>query len=785
MTTKKFHFIRIPALGILSLVLGLSIAKAQDEDPWPLVFNSGSDQVQVFKPQPETFDGTRFTARAAVALQRPSETTPLFGAIWGDGILAVDRDDRMGKLTTFHVTDARFPGITDPAEIERIKTMLSTEIPQHSALIAIDWMLAALEEESQSTTSFDNTPPTIIYREKPSILLFIDGEPIYEPMEDTRTGKEDPVYASPMKPMDRVINTPFFVVRPKGEDIWLFGSGLWYSATDIKGPWTYRRNAPDYLNEVAQRMDTTTAPSPTKGAVIPEIVVSTTPAILVDLDGKPRMEPFKNTSLMYITNTNDDIFLNIPTQEYYLLASGRWYATKDMSRGPWHYVPPDRLPADFAQVPEGSSKDGILAHVSGTPAAREAVRDASIPQTARVDRSVTTITVTYQGEPQFQRIVGTDVYSAKNASTTVLRINGTYHVCDNAIWFEGNTPDGPWTVSTSVPSQVNEIPPSDPAYKVRYVYIYDHTPDAVFVGYTPGYLGSYVQGGTVIYGTGFYYDPWPGYWYARPFTWGYNMSYNPWYGWGFGPSWGYNWYYPSWGYHGYHYPYSWGWWGPYAYCPPVYPSQKGYYGHRPSMTGRSATNSGRLNSEEPVRGTDLYSNHRVPGVQATVLDRSAKLPSAMDNAGRTAMEKQPVKPIPNDHFTDRSGNVYRLDDGTIEQYDKGRWSKIPSTVKGDAPTPYEARPARAPTGTAQPSGTGRQQQPQHPATTQPRQPEQIQQERSRGDQRVNDYRGYRQQDVQRRAPAPPTPRMQQPSTPAPRQSPAPSGAGRGNTRSPR
>ncbi|MBK7113783.1 MAG: hypothetical protein IPH60_15240 [Flavobacteriales bacterium] len=42
---------------------------------------------------------------------------------------------------------------------------------------------------------------------------------------------------------------------------------------------------------------------------------------------------------------------------------------------------------------------------------------------------------------------------------------------------------------------------------------YDYTPTTVYVGYTPGYLGSYVQNGVVIYGTGYYYRPWPGCWY--------------------------------------------------------------------------------------------------------------------------------------------------------------------------------------------------------------------------------------------------------------------------------
>ncbi len=58
-------------------------------------------------------------------------------------------------------------------------------------------------------------------------------------------------------------------------------------------------------------------------------------------------------------------------------------------------------------------------------------------------------------------------------------------------------------------------------------------------GYTPGYLNSYVYGPTVVYGTGFYYSPWYGaYYYPRPWSWGFNFGYTPYFGWGFG--WGYS-----------------------------------------------------------------------------------------------------------------------------------------------------------------------------------------------------------------------------------------------------
>lgn len=771
----------------LLLALGLS---AQDSTAdWPLVFSSGSDQVQVFKPQPESFDGTSFTARAAVAIQRPQDSGPVFGAIWGNGVLAVDRTERMGTLTSFKVTDVRFPGITDEGERQRIQELLSGGITSHAAPISLDWLVAALEEEKQVSAAYNNAPPEIIYREKPGILLYIDGGPVLEPVKTTDAAN-DPVYGGSAPQLERVVNTPFFLVKPRGGAFWLYGSGLWYSASDIGGPWKNEKSPPSSLVKLAASVDSSYTDERPDG-VVPEVVVSTKPAVLLDLDGAPQLQPYDNSSLMYATNTDKDLFLDIPTQEYYFLAAGRWYATKDLRKGPWRFVASDALPAGFAQVPEGSAKDGILAHVSGTDAAREAARDANIPQTARVDRRTATVAVTYDGPPQFQRIAGTDVYSAVNASTVVLRIRGLYYVVDNAVWFEGTSPDGPWTVSTAVPAEVNSIPPSDPNYRVRYVYIYDHTPDAVFIGYTPGYLGSYVQAGTVIYGTGYYYDPWrSAYWYPRPYTWGFNMHYNPWYGWGFGATWGYNWFYPAW----FHYnPYSWGWWGPYSYCPPIatwyghghywhghyWPDRgrTGYYGHRPAMAQAGRTGSG-------MRPMDLYRNRPAPGITPSV--GNARPTGRTIGAAQRQKAEQPVQgrtrqPLNGDYFTDRQGNIYRTERGATEKLQDGKWNPVaaPGTRDGqsagrdrqqpDAATPATKAPAPVKPGNT--PDTGRQ-----PAWQTPDDPGSIQRERMRANQRENDYRGYQQEQrsPQRTMPAPaPVNPPRREVAPAPRTMPSP------------
>lgn len=793
----RTHLPSNSAHWLFAALLSLAWAHVQAQEQWPLVITNNGDQVQVFAPQPESFDGTRFNARAAVALKRGTDKDPVFGALWGEGVLAVDRVSRMGDLVAFTVTDLRIPGV-EGAELTAFKDMLSAEIPQRTAPIAIDWIISALETEQRHDDAYVNEPPVILYRETPSVLIFIDGEPVYEEVKDVAAAQGDDRRAKGgSNTVQRVVNTPFLLVRLSDGDHYLYGSGLWYRAREVQGTWKNTTSVPEVLQDLARKVDDTAALTATASSTPPTVVVSTVPAELLDLDGSPKFEPLPKTGLLYATNTEDDLFLDINSQDYYLLASGRWFATRDPKNGPWRYVLADQLPTAFAQIPEGSNKDGVLAHVAGTAAATEAVRDAQIPQTASVDRRTASVDVTYDGDPRFDRVPGTNVEQAVNASTVVLRIDGRYHVCDNAVWFNGNTPHGPWTVSTEVPVEVNDIPPSSPLYNIRYVYVYDHTPDQVFVGYTPGYLGSFVQNGTVIYGTGHYYPFAPGFWHPRPFTWGFGMWYDPWVGWGQGMGWGMNWYYPAWGYYGQP-PYGFGWWGPFGYQPPhCHHSDRGcYYGHRDAGGGGSRGND----DQRPPRtaAVNLYAERTATGVRPTIVERSGRTISATEKpaSGTAAPNTKPAKQrIPRDHFTDAAGNVYRQDGNRTEQYKGGQWNKVPAVRQQQPPTPARStQPAvkqpTAPT-TRPPASTTRPPasttRPPAPATrptapaarpTPPaRPPQQIQQDRQRGQQRVMDMNYGRQQ---RANPPAARPAPQQRSAPAqPRPAPAPKGSGGG------
>jgi hypothetical protein len=298
-------------------------------------------------------------------------------------------------------------------------------------------------------------------------------------------------------------------------------------------------------------------PKEQEGA-IPAIDVSTTPAELIVLRGQPSLAPVAATDLLEVTNTDDDLFLSTPEQEYYVLLSGRWFRAKSL-QGPWEYVVSGQLPRDFARIPESHPKGAVLASVPGTPQARQAVIANAIPQTATISRSEATLTVQYDGPPQLKPIEGTPLQYVVNAALPVIRVDASSsYALQNGVWFVAPSPTGPWAVATSVPSVLYTIPVSSPLHYITYAYVYGSTPDVVYTGYTPGYLGTVVAPGPiVVYGTGYVYPDWAEtFWYPGPVTWGwgpFDLGFGVdvftgfEFGFAVGPYWGWH---RGWGWHG-------------------------------------------------------------------------------------------------------------------------------------------------------------------------------------------------------------------------------------------
>ena len=183
------------------------------------------------------------------------------------------------------------------------------------------------------------------------------------------------------------------------------------------------------------------------------IYVSVGPGELLVTEGPPQFELIPNTNLEYVKNTTANIFRDTSSLEYYILLAGRWFRSKSLESGPWEFVDGKSLPEQFAKIPENSPKAGVLASVPGTGPAKEALIANAIPQTATITRNQAQLQVKYDGDPQFKKIEGTDLHYAVNTATPVIQVDDkNYYAVENAVWFVGAAPDGPWAVATSVPA---------------------------------------------------------------------------------------------------------------------------------------------------------------------------------------------------------------------------------------------------------------------------------------------------------------------------------------------
>ena len=321
----------------------------------------------------------------------------------------------------------------------------------------------------------------------------------------------------------------------------------------------------------------------------------------------------------------------------------------------WAPISGDKLPQDFAKIPEDSQMGTVLYAVPGTALAEEAVLDAQIPQTATIERKNASLEVEYDGDPQFEDIQDTTLTYVVNSPTPVIQAGTAYYAVDEAVWFVASSPTGPWVVATSVPDAIYAIPPSSPMYHVTYVHIYSHTDDVVYIGYLPGYNGTYVYNTTIVYGTGYYYPYWYGTrYYPRYSTWGYHVRYNPWGGWTFGLSYSTG---PFTFYIGRGSWYRGGWWGPHRY--------RGYrrgYRHGARRGARAGYRAGYRAGHRNSSRQNMYRSTKNQS-------RSTANSQARNQARPTTGNNRS-----NNVYADRNGNVNRQNSqGGWDQRHGNKW----------------------------------------------------------------------------------------------------------------
>ncbi len=561
--------------GTGSSGLPSAVVAESAEFGWPRVLTDGSTTNLVYAPRVDSWDGHWLIGRSAVSIQAPGQSHPVYGVVTLKAVTLVDKTARLVSLDDIQLSGGDFPSARQNAE--RYLSALREKFPKHLQGLRLDDLeesfLMTPQPLNGSSRALNNNPPKIIVSTKPAILVSIDGSPVYRPVPGTG--------------LERVINTRVLLLRDKGGGHYLHFLDGYLKAPALDGPWTAADRPPAGAAEAEKGAAGGVVPvdlleaqgdAPTRSAIavtnaaLPVVYVTTKPAELIILEGEPQFVPIANTHLLYAANTTGNVFKLTTDQRTYVLISGRWFSALTFD-GPWRFVPGSQMPVDFANIPDTSPKENVKASIPGTEQATEALIDNSIPESTKVARTTPMQDPHIDGPPQLRPIFGTPLQYVVNSGTPIIKIDEhTWYACQNGVWFAATDVSGPWAVATSVPPVIYTIPPSSPLHYLTYVQVYGATPDSVYAGYTPGYLGTEVEpDGAVVYGTGYYYPPWVGtVWYGWPMTWGFGWGpcWTPWDDWCFdiGFGWGcgfgaYGWWHchpvgPWWG------PYRhWGHWG--------------------------------------------------------------------------------------------------------------------------------------------------------------------------------------------------------------------------------
>ena len=649
---KMYKFFSHHLLLVLSVLLFNQTSYSftdETELSWPREVEAENAKILMYQPQVEAFTGDILSSRAAISVTMKDSVNPVFGVVWMDAKVSVDKDERTVEILELTVSKVHFPNATEE-QAQKLSELLEKDIPTWDLTMSLDRLLVSLElVEKENNTSQDlkNEPPKIIFTTTPSMLITIDGEPKLQKIENTN--------------LQSVINTPFFLLYDtNGKNYYLKGGSIWWKANDIKGDWQTTTNPPKEAVELAKQYEEQLNEDKEGLEIlkedIPTIIVATESTELIVTDGEPAFAPISNTDLLYIENAENELFLEIDTQKYFILISGRWYMSSDLN-GPWTFVVSDKLPESFKRIPPDSPKGGVLSSVAGTEQANDAVLDSYIPQTSAIDRNDKSLEVTYDGEPKWENIEDTDMQYATNTASSIIKYGNAYYCCKEAAWYQASSPKGPWVVCVDVPDEIYTIPPSCPIYNVKYVYVYDSTPTFVYVGYYPGYVGSYVYGPTIVYGTGWYYRPWYGaYYYPRPVTWGFGVHYNSYTGWSY--SFGIRFGGPHlWMGYGWHSHYHRGYWGAAGY-------HAGYH-----QGYRSGYYAGRRDSyRRNMYSNQNQGNRNIYGKKENI-KRNKDVPRQRDKKNTNFSTKNK-----NNVYSDKNGNVHRKTKDGWQQKDKSGWT---------------------------------------------------------------------------------------------------------------
>jgi hypothetical protein len=193
----------------------------------------------------------------------------------------------------------------------------------------------------------------------------------------------------------------------------------------------------------------------------PPIFFSSSPAILVNLDGEPIWSPIPENDLRYAVNTNWDLFEHGPSKIFYLRYESSWLKAAAVA-GPW--TPAGDLPGSFAKLPADANWKEVKASLPG-----KKIDPKKAPKVFVSLEPAELILL--EGTPKYEEVEGTSLHWVSNTESDVFRagkVGGmTLYYLVAGRWFSAPDFTGPWTfATTTLPPDFRKIPLEHPRSRV-------------------------------------------------------------------------------------------------------------------------------------------------------------------------------------------------------------------------------------------------------------------------------------------------------------------------------
>ena len=160
------------------------------EDPdggWPRDYTTPSGgAIRVFQPQVSTWtDQQHLVAYSAVSYNAKDAKQPAMGTVKLEADTTVALSERLVNFTNLKLTESNFPNLPKEQHQE-VVARIQRAVPDQEMIIALDRVLARLDKSQiipRNVDSMKANPPEVFYSTSTAVLVNIDGEPVWSPIQ--------------------------------------------------------------------------------------------------------------------------------------------------------------------------------------------------------------------------------------------------------------------------------------------------------------------------------------------------------------------------------------------------------------------------------------------------------------------------------------------------------------------------------------------------------------------------------------------------------------------------